>query len=47
MIDLHSEDHGYTEIIPPYIVNETSMIATGQFPNLEKKPLKWGIKSGI
>lgn len=32
MMDLHSEDHNYIEIIPPYIVNETSMIATGQFP---------------
>ncbi|MBN2300085.1 MAG: serine--tRNA ligase [Acholeplasmataceae bacterium] len=32
MMDLHAFEHGYTEIIPPYIVNEKSMFATGQFP---------------
>ncbi len=32
MMDVHSEDHGYTEVIPPYIVNAESMTATGQFP---------------
>ncbi|NLN51121.1 MAG: serine--tRNA ligase [Acholeplasmataceae bacterium] len=32
MMDLHSEDHGYKEVIPPYIINEESMISTGQFP---------------
>ena len=42
MIDLHSEDHGYTEIIPPYIVNETSMIATGQFPKFREEAFKVG-----
>lgn len=35
MMDLHSEDHGYTEIIPPYIVNSDSMYATGQFPKFK------------
>ncbi|MBN2696264.1 MAG: serine--tRNA ligase [Bacilli bacterium] len=32
MIDLHAKQHGYREVIPPYIVNETSMYSTGQFP---------------
>ncbi len=32
MIDLHANEHGYREVIPPYIVNETSMYSTGQFP---------------
>ena len=32
MIDLHSREHGYTEIIPPYIINAKSMYATGHFP---------------
>ncbi|MDR2827969.1 MAG: serine--tRNA ligase [Acholeplasmatales bacterium] len=32
MMDLHTYKHGYTEIIPPYIVNEKSMFSTGQFP---------------
>lgn len=36
MMDLHSEDHNYKEIIPPYIVNEASMIATGQFPKFKE-----------
>ncbi|MEZ0393324.1 MAG: serine--tRNA ligase, partial [Pseudobdellovibrionaceae bacterium] len=29
---LHSQKHGYTEMIPPYIVNSTSFVGTGQFP---------------
>lgn len=31
-MDLHSGQHGYTEMIPPYIVNSTSYFGTGQFP---------------
>ncbi|MDD3478370.1 MAG: serine--tRNA ligase [Candidatus Izemoplasmatales bacterium] len=40
MMDLHSKEHGYTEIIPPYIVNETSMYATGQFPKFKEEAFK-------
>lgn len=36
MMDLHSKEHGYTEIIPPYIVNRESMTATGQLPKFEE-----------
>lgn len=36
MTDLHALEHGYTEIIPPYIVNRASMTATGQFPKFEE-----------
>lgn len=32
MMDTHAFEHGYQEMIMPYIVNEASMIATGQFP---------------
>lgn len=32
MMDLHADEHGYTEMIPPYIVNRTSMTGTGQLP---------------
>lgn len=32
MLNLHTEKHGYTEIIPPYIAHERSMIGTGQLP---------------
>lgn len=31
-MDLHSREHGYTEMIPPYIVNTPSYVGTGQFP---------------
>lgn len=36
MMDLHSNEHGYTEVIPPYIVNRESMTATGQLPKFEE-----------
>jgi seryl-tRNA synthetase len=32
MIDLHTGEHGYTEIYPPVLVNTESMIGTGQLP---------------
>jgi seryl-tRNA synthetase len=40
MTDVHAHDHGYTEIIPPYIVNKESMTATGQFPKFEEDAFK-------
>lgn len=36
MMDVHADKHGYEEIIPPYIVNGTSMTATGQFPKFKE-----------
>ncbi len=32
MLDLHTREHGYKEIFPPFIVNSDSMIGTGQLP---------------
>jgi seryl-tRNA synthetase len=32
MLDLHTTDHGYTEVLPPYLVNSDSMYGTGQLP---------------
>ena len=32
MLDLHTGKHGYTEIIPPYLVNSASLFGTGQLP---------------
>ncbi len=32
MMDLHAIEHGYTEVIPPYVVNADSLYATGQLP---------------
>lgn len=40
MMDLHAHEHGYQEIIPPYIVNEKSMYATGQFPKFKEDAFK-------
>lgn len=35
MLDLHTKEHGYTEILPPFIVNRKSMTGTGQLPKFE------------
>ncbi len=32
MLDLHAREHGYTEVLPPYLVNSESMYGTGQLP---------------
>src|ERR1700689_261021 len=32
MLDLHTRQHGYTEVLPPYMVNSESMYGTGQLP---------------
>ncbi|MFC1674809.1 serine--tRNA ligase [Candidatus Omnitrophota bacterium] len=36
MLDLHTKEHGYTEIFPPFLVNRASMTGTGQLPKLEE-----------
>jgi seryl-tRNA synthetase len=35
MLDLHTREHGYTEVLPPYIVNAASLVGTGQLPKFE------------
>jgi len=35
MLDFHIENHGYTEIIPPFVANRESMYGTGQLPKME------------
>jgi seryl-tRNA synthetase len=32
MLGLHTREHGYTEVLPPFLVNTDSMVGTGQFP---------------
>jgi seryl-tRNA synthetase len=32
MLDLHTREHGYTEVLPPYLLNSESMYGTGQLP---------------
>ncbi|SJZ59231.1 seryl-tRNA synthetase [Trichlorobacter thiogenes] len=36
MLDLHTTDHGYTEVLPPFMVNRASMTSTGQLPKFEE-----------
>ncbi|EIJ80132.1 seryl-tRNA synthetase [Bacillus methanolicus PB1] len=36
MLDLHTEEHGYEEVLPPYLVNRASMTGTGQLPKFEE-----------
>lgn len=36
MLDLHTVEHGYTEMITPYLVNSESMFGTGQFPKFKE-----------
>jgi seryl-tRNA synthetase len=35
MLDLHTREHGYTEVLPPFMVNADSMYGTGQLPKFE------------
>lgn len=36
MLDLHTLEHGYTEVLPPFIVNRDSLVGTGQLPKFEQ-----------
>ncbi|MBC2167939.1 serine--tRNA ligase [Listeria booriae] len=36
MMDLHATEHGYDEMLPPYMVNRDSMTGTGQLPKFEE-----------
>jgi len=40
MLDLHTKEHGYTEIFPPFLANEASMIGTGQLPKFGEDMFK-------
>lgn len=40
MIDMHTREHGYTEVLPPFIVNRKSMTHTGQLPKFEEDLFK-------
>ena len=35
MLDLHTDQHGYQEVLPPFMVNRDSMTGTGQLPKFE------------
>ncbi|GIQ68944.1 serine--tRNA ligase [Xylanibacillus composti] len=40
MMDLHSSEHGFEEMLPPYMVNRDSMTGTGQLPKFEEDAFK-------
>jgi len=40
MLDIHTGEHGYTEVLPPYIVNRQTMTHTGQLPKFEEDLFK-------
>ena len=40
MIHIHTKEHGYTEILPPFLVNAASMFGTGQLPKFEEDLFK-------
>jgi seryl-tRNA synthetase len=37
MLDLHTREHGYTEVLPPFMVNREAMTGTGQLPKFEEE----------
>jgi seryl-tRNA synthetase len=40
MLDIHTRRHGYTEVLPPFMVNSTSMTGTGQLPKFKSDLFK-------
>jgi seryl-tRNA synthetase len=40
MLDTHTQKHGYTEVLPPFMVNRDSMFGTGQLPKFEEDLFK-------
>ncbi|MFD2170773.1 serine--tRNA ligase [Tumebacillus lipolyticus] len=40
MLDIHIDEHGYTEVLPPFIVNRASMTGTGNLPKFEEDAFK-------
>ncbi|RLB11318.1 MAG: serine--tRNA ligase, partial [Deltaproteobacteria bacterium] len=40
MLDIHTKEHGYTEILPPFLVNSDCMTGTGQLPKFKEDLFK-------
>src|SRR5207245_11123884 len=40
MLDVHTREHGYSEVLPPFIVNSASLYGTGQLPKLAEDRFK-------
>ncbi len=39
-LDVHTREHGYTEVLPPYLINSASMYGTGQLPKFREDSFK-------
>jgi seryl-tRNA synthetase len=46
MLDLHTREHGYTEVLPPYMVNSKSLFGTGQLPKFAEDLFHCNPKAG-
>jgi seryl-tRNA synthetase len=40
MLDVHTREHGYTEVLPPFMVNSAAMTGTGQLPKFKEDLFK-------
>ncbi len=40
MLDVHTREHGYTEVLPPFLVNSASLFGTGQLPKFAEDSFK-------
>jgi seryl-tRNA synthetase len=40
MLDVHTKERGYTEVLPPFMVNGQSLYGTGQLPKFEEDLFK-------
>ncbi|MGY3725174.1 seryl-tRNA synthetase [Granulicatella balaenopterae] len=47
MLDMHITDHGYTEMITPYLVNDIAMFGTGQFPKFKEDVFQMNDERGL
>jgi seryl-tRNA synthetase len=47
MLDLHTREHGYTETLPPFIVNRDALFGTGQLPKFEQEVFKLEDERGL
>jgi seryl-tRNA synthetase len=40
MLDVHTREHGYTEVLPPFLINSASLFGTGQLPKFKEDLFK-------
>ena len=45
LLDLHTQEHGYTEVAPPYIIGEHCMVGVGQFPKFRDQA--YAVQEGL